>query len=236
MLMPDVNILVYAHREDESGHEAYAGWLKRVVDGAEPFSLSVLVAVGAWRYLTGTIEPVQAAPPPEHLRTTGALTTFVFLTAFSNGCTAMTGVEAVSNGVPAFRPPESRNASATLVAMAAATGTWAPMESPDWTRASLPTNPENGGIPARLRAGRMNSTARRGAEWRRPPRPRNAPVPVRSSIIPPTRNSVVLTMIWWTTKNTAAESDAENAFFTASSDIGVSAGAYGLTHCQALGY
>src|SRR5215218_7772481 len=47
-----------------------------------------------------------------------ALATFAILTAFSNGCTAMTGVEAVSNGVPAFRPPESRNAAATLVAMA----------------------------------------------------------------------------------------------------------------------
>jgi hypothetical protein len=43
---------------------------------------------------------------------------FLLLTAFANGCTAMTGVEAVSNGVPAFRPPESKNASATLVAMA----------------------------------------------------------------------------------------------------------------------
>ena len=49
---------------------------------------------------------------------TGMLTTFMLLTAFSNGCTAMTGVEAVSNGVPAFRPPESRNAAATLVTMA----------------------------------------------------------------------------------------------------------------------
>ena len=42
----------------------------------------------------------------------------MLLTAFSNGCTAMTGVEAVSNGVPAFRPPESRNAAPTLIAMA----------------------------------------------------------------------------------------------------------------------
>jgi hypothetical protein len=42
----------------------------------------------------------------------------MLLTAFSNGCTALTGVEAVSNGVPAFRPPESRNAAQTLVAMA----------------------------------------------------------------------------------------------------------------------
>src|SRR6202023_1766926 len=49
---------------------------------------------------------------------TKPLTTFLILTAFANGCTAMTGVEAVSNGVPAFRPPESKNASATLVWMA----------------------------------------------------------------------------------------------------------------------
>ena len=46
------------------------------------------------------------------------MTTFLLLTAFANGCTAMTGVEAVSNGVPAFQPPEAKNASATLVLMA----------------------------------------------------------------------------------------------------------------------
>lgn len=76
-----------------------------------------LIAVGAWRYFTGTLLPV---PPAEPLSRSGAgvLTTFMLLTAFSNGCTAMTGVEAVSNGVPAFKPPESRNAAATLVAMA----------------------------------------------------------------------------------------------------------------------
>ena len=44
---------------------------------------------------------------------------FALLTAFSNGCTAMTGVEAVSNGVPAFRPPEARHAIQTLITMAA---------------------------------------------------------------------------------------------------------------------
>ena len=80
-------------------------------------SMLSLLAVGASRYLTGTLEPAPpAAPlPAGNLDLVGA---FVLLTAFSNGCTAMTGVEAVSNGVPAFRPPESRNASATLVAMA----------------------------------------------------------------------------------------------------------------------
>jgi hypothetical protein len=56
--------------------------------------------------------------PPGAVIGASRLTTFLLLTAFANGCTAMTGVEAVSNGVPAFRPPESRNASATLVWMA----------------------------------------------------------------------------------------------------------------------
>jgi len=52
MLMPDVNVLVYAHREDEARHAAYARWLKSVVDGAEPFALSILVAVGFVRIVT----------------------------------------------------------------------------------------------------------------------------------------------------------------------------------------
>ncbi len=52
MLMPDVNVLVYAHREDEERHQPYAKWLKDLVDGPEPFSLSVLVAVGFVRIVT----------------------------------------------------------------------------------------------------------------------------------------------------------------------------------------
>ena len=51
--------------------------------------------------------------------TGGLLTVFLVLRAFASGCTALTGVEAVSNGVPAFQPPKSRNAAATLVAMGA---------------------------------------------------------------------------------------------------------------------
>lgn len=46
------------------------------------------------------------------------LSLFLLLGAFANGCTALTGVEAISNGVPAFRPPESRNAATTLLWMA----------------------------------------------------------------------------------------------------------------------
>jgi amino acid transporter len=51
-----------------------------------------------------------------------ALTIFLLLGAFSNGCSALTGVEAISNGVQAFREPESRNASRTLVTMAVLLG------------------------------------------------------------------------------------------------------------------
>lgn len=48
---------------------------------------------------------------------TGLALLFLALKAFSSGCTALTGVEAISNGVPAFRPPKARNAARTLLAM-----------------------------------------------------------------------------------------------------------------------
>jgi amino acid transporter len=82
------------------------------------FIVSVLglVAIGLWRSMSGDITPVE---PIEPMRSIGQpLTLFLLLRAFSNGCTAMTGVEAVSNGVPAFKPPEARNAAATMVIMA----------------------------------------------------------------------------------------------------------------------
>src|SRR4029453_704133 len=78
-------------------------------------SLLMLLLIGAARALTGDVGPAEAPPaasPP------GALTLFLILRAFANGCTAMTGVEAISNGVPAFRPPEEKNAAATLMTMA----------------------------------------------------------------------------------------------------------------------
>ena len=75
-----------------------------------------LIAMGIGRVLTGTVQPL---PPVDPVPSSGEpLTLFLLLTAFSNGCTAMTGVEAVSNGVPAFKPPESKNAAATMLTMA----------------------------------------------------------------------------------------------------------------------
>jgi len=75
-----------------------------------------LIVAGVWRYLAG-----HELPDVDPLATTASLpglSTFLVLRAFANGCTAMTGVEAVSNGVPAFKPPEARNAANTLMIMA----------------------------------------------------------------------------------------------------------------------
>lgn len=76
----------------------------------------LLIGVGVWRVFAGGVQPLAAPQPVASARDT--LSLFLLLTAFSNGCTAMTGVEAVSNGVPAFRPPEPKNAAATMLMMA----------------------------------------------------------------------------------------------------------------------
>ncbi len=51
------------------------------------------------------------------------LTVFLLLRAFSSGCTALTGVEVISNGVSAFKPPEPKNAAITMIGMAVILGT-----------------------------------------------------------------------------------------------------------------
>ncbi|MFL5920655.1 MAG: APC family permease [Gaiellaceae bacterium] len=79
--------------------------------------LYLALAVGVTKCTVGTC-PVAEVPHP--LATgTGALGLFVLLKAFSSGAVALTGVESISNGVNAFRRPQSRNASLTLYAMAA---------------------------------------------------------------------------------------------------------------------
>jgi amino acid transporter len=74
-----------------------------------------MIALGVGRTLLGEppqVADVQAAVVP--VETLGAL---LLMRAFADGCAAITGVEAVSNGVPAFKPPEWRNARATLTVM-----------------------------------------------------------------------------------------------------------------------
>jgi toxin-antitoxin system PIN domain toxin len=52
MLMPDVNVLVYAHRADTDAHTAHAAWLTSLASGSEPFALSELVLQGFVRVVT----------------------------------------------------------------------------------------------------------------------------------------------------------------------------------------
>src|SRR5947209_7433466 len=82
-----------------------------------------LLAYGLFRFATGTLPEYQ--PPPEWLQAehgTEALGVFLILRAFSAGSVALTGTEAVSNGVPAFKPPEWRSARLVLIMMGACFG------------------------------------------------------------------------------------------------------------------
>src|SRR5215218_8699645 len=86
-------------------------------------SCALMVLIGVVRQLTGHLPPMpdgQTAPLPPQTATVGLP---LVLHAFASGCTALTGVEAISNGVPAFRRPEAQNARRTLIAMGAILGT-----------------------------------------------------------------------------------------------------------------
>ncbi|HEY3297936.1 MAG TPA: APC family permease [Armatimonadota bacterium] len=85
-------------------------------------SALALIGAGLYRLITNPSfavppPPIGSVPEPTHLGASGLLLAFLMLRAFASGCSAMTGTEAVSNGIPAFRPPESKNAAATLVTM-----------------------------------------------------------------------------------------------------------------------
>ena len=82
-------------------------------------SVFLMLAVGGYRALTGdtpTAESARFGITPDH-HVSGLLLVALVLRAFSSGCTALTGVEAVSNGVPNFKPPKARNAASTLAIM-----------------------------------------------------------------------------------------------------------------------
>ena len=78
--------------------------------------------VGVVQAVTGNLGLAESAqftliPDPDHEAMVGIATAFLLLRAFSSGCAALTGVEAISNGVPAFQKPKSRNAATTLFLM-----------------------------------------------------------------------------------------------------------------------
>ncbi|HEU4403060.1 MAG TPA: APC family permease [Candidatus Polarisedimenticolia bacterium] len=76
-------------------------------------AMGLMILVGVARALTG--RPAVEFPAAALAEASHPLTLFLLMRAFSAGCTALTGIEAISNGVQAFRPPESRNAATTLV-------------------------------------------------------------------------------------------------------------------------
>ena len=85
-------------------------------------SFLLMVAFGFFHYFI--YDGVAHGPTDEELKTAEGyslqpLTVFLLLGAFSNGCAALTGIEAISNGVQAFKKPEARNAATTLIWMAA---------------------------------------------------------------------------------------------------------------------
>src|SRR5438132_2423801 len=80
-------------------------------------SLPGAIALGVFKALAGGGHPAPVAAPPALHPQAAALSTWLLLQSFSNGCTAMTGVEAVSNGVRSFREPVSKTAQRTLTAI-----------------------------------------------------------------------------------------------------------------------
>lgn len=76
-------------------------------------SIFILIISGVIKYLTGGVH----ADIPELGQTVSNISLFLLLKAFSSGCSALTGVEAVSNAIPNFRKPAERNAALTLVMM-----------------------------------------------------------------------------------------------------------------------
>ncbi len=75
------------------------------------------VIVGLARFLTGNLGAVVDPPSLELTHGAQSLGLFLLLRAFASGTTSLTGVEAISNGIPAFREPKSRNAGITLIWM-----------------------------------------------------------------------------------------------------------------------
>ena len=81
--------------------------------------MAAVIVVGLFRVFLSGGHPLPAVPLPEVPRQTATVSAWLILGAFANGCTAMTGVEAVSNGVPMFNEPKIDNAQWTLTVIAA---------------------------------------------------------------------------------------------------------------------
>ena len=84
--------------------------------------LYVLVIAGLFKLWVLRVPAQPIVPFDFNMPIIEPLGVFVVLRAFSNGCSALTGIEAIADGVPAFRPPESKNAASTMTFMAVILG------------------------------------------------------------------------------------------------------------------
>ncbi|HEX4065589.1 MAG TPA: APC family permease [Acidobacteriaceae bacterium] len=82
-------------------------------------TLLIVIAVGLFHALSAGGHPVPVVPPPRLSAPIAVVSWWLLLRVFSSGCTAMTGVEAVSNGVMAFRDPATKNARRALTVIIA---------------------------------------------------------------------------------------------------------------------
>ncbi len=81
----------------------------------------ITLVIGIIQYLTGTLSSV-SNPPHVVVENVQQISLFLILRAFANGTSSVTGVEAISNGIPAFKEPKSKNAATTLTWMAVILG------------------------------------------------------------------------------------------------------------------
>ena len=82
-------------------------------------TLTVVIVIGFYKVVASGGHPVAVVPPPRQAAALQAVGLWILLKAFASGCTALTGVEAVSNGVQAFKKPVVPAARATLTAIIA---------------------------------------------------------------------------------------------------------------------
>lgn len=101
-----------------------SGWLIAIISYSFIVTVSAVILASIYHKITGTVMPLvpntlnpQYALPHDYIKPSAIslLSLIVLARAFSSGCSAMTGVEAVSNGISAFQPPEAKNAARTLV-------------------------------------------------------------------------------------------------------------------------
>jgi amino acid transporter len=86
-------------------------------------AMVLTVVFGLFRYFTGSLGTVVNPPALSFVGVVGVVTPFLLLHAFSSGTSALTGIEAISNGITAFKEPRSKNAGLTLIWMSVILGT-----------------------------------------------------------------------------------------------------------------